>query len=176
MDQFYTLPKEVILMKRLVYLFLTFVLSACSQDVEKKEFLENKETVIKYGKLKGKDVELIYSSHRGRLALRIKTDSVMGEEELAFMKKEVEFLTSYHKEPVKLGKSDYIFEYGGGYPIWGPYSSHFTSEDGNYTNHKCLLFVEGVIIEDKTIKAFGSVSKGYYYPYSDNAGFYRPPF
>lgn len=140
---------------------LGLVLLLCSTNANSEELC------IKYKEFQGKTVEMIYDSSDGRLALRIPQGPGIGEKELSYLKKEVEFLTS-RNEPLKLGTSGYIFIFKGGFPIWAPYSAW--SSEGHF---KCLLFAEKVTVVDNEIHVYGEIHKGHYYPYSDNAGF--PP-
>lgn len=149
-------------MKSGACLILGLVFLLCSTNAN------GEELYIKYKGFQGKTIEMIYDSSDGRLALRIPQEFGIGSEELNYLKKEVEFLTS-QKEPLKLGVSGYTFIFRGGYPIWGPYSAW--SNKGHF---KCLLFAEGVTVVNNEIYVYGEISRpSHYYPYSNNAGY--PP-
>ena len=160
-----TLRKEDSVMKSGACFILGLVLLFCSNTNN----ANSEELRIKYKEFQGKIVEMIYDSSDGRLALRIPQEFGIGSEELNYLKKEVEFLTS-QKEPLKLGTSGYTFIFKGGYPIWAPYGAW--RSEGHF---KCLLFAEGVTVTNNNeIHVYGEISRpSHYYPYSDNAGY--PP-
>jgi hypothetical protein len=138
-----------------VSLFVLFILClACSQSVLKSATLQ-KEVVFEYATFESHPVEIVYDHDNGRVTLRIRFNgdeyysTVNSDYWLALLKEEVLRLTSTN-QPVKLGKSGYIFKFLGGHPVWAPYLTHYVDY-----NYRCLYFAGNGSINGKTIQAQG---------------------
>ncbi len=155
-------------MKILKFIITVLIILLVSNILaERVAYCDDKELIIKYKEFKGRPVDLVYNNKTGQVNLRILLNGPsFGEDELAFMKNEVEYFTSIKKE-IGLGKSGYTIKFMGGYPIWAPYGE----AQGIKKEWECLLFAKKAIIIEKHIYIWGEKEKDKYnYPYSSKAG------
>lgn len=131
------------------------------------------DIVFEYGTFQGHPVELVLApapNERGRRAiLRVKfppNDANVGignDKVLAYLKNEVMRLTATTR-PRLLKKSGLYFEYGGGYPIWGPHTILET-----HASYECLFFAEHAGLFGGFLRAKGTPTIVGFYPYPPRA-------
>ncbi|GEM_PF-960870 len=153
--------KKLAVLTILISVFTFFPQAYCAEN----------EIVIEYGEFEGRPVNLVYDPENKGLAFKMKSESGLGEKELAFMKQEAERIFSY-TEPTTL-PGGYIIVFMGGFPHWGPYSTYSSLQEDFY-EIKCLHFAryaEIILAKNKTIYVYGESQRpDGYYPYSESVG------
>ena len=119
------------------------------------------EIVIKYDEIGGHPVEFVLDKGRSQVILRIRLgkDDVRYDRYLNFLKFEVERFVGTG-QLTEIGKTGNFFQFGSGYPIWGPFSVLF--RDGDL---RCLVFARNAYMVGSVIYASGESQVFGYYPY-----------
>jgi hypothetical protein len=141
---------------------LTFISLSCFAQARQPVEGVVSETVITYQAPSGQFFQIVDASAQRRVVLRIEQKTFKEREtNLNILKAEVERLTSAGK--TVLGNSGATFVYQGGFPIWGPHSTH--SPEGHYD---CLYFAEKSLFSpaSRVLMARGEDKRVGYHQYS----------
>lgn len=145
-------------MKRALLIILLVITTLMTNSLMAQS-IDGHETFIGYGTFGGKKVQLVHDSSDNTICFRTEIDFIasIGNEELAFMRHEVETLYA-SGDTIPIGF--YTIRFHDGYPVWAPYTSMGPSDD-----YSCLLFSRKAYMNGNHIDIYGEPKKGAYYPY-----------